>query len=85
MSTHGVTLVPCTAESCKVSFLTQGEMERHLRDHMPVSCPAEDFKDRSDNLLGHRLNEGKQTSRSWLYVTLTMLHCTNLGSLYIDI
>lgn len=47
-------------------------MERHLRDHMSVSCPAEDFKDRSGNLLEHRhmpvLNEGKQTSRSWIYL-----------------
>lgn len=57
-------------ESCKVSLLTQGGMERHLRDHMPAaSRPAEDLKGRSDNLLEHRhmpvLNEGKQTSRSW--------------------
>ncbi|KAM8855243.1 zinc finger protein 142 isoform 1-T2 [Spinachia spinachia] len=38
MSTHGLTLVPCNLRSCKVSFLTQDEMERHFQGHMPFGC-----------------------------------------------
>lgn len=44
---------------------------------MPVSCPAEDFKDRGDNLLENRhlpvLNEGKQTPRTLCYTCAQIL------------
>ncbi|XP_060909873.1 zinc finger protein 142 [Labrus mixtus] len=58
MSTHGLTLVPCTVKSCKVSFVTQEEMERHLRGHMPFGCFQCEFvcqneKDMSQHLLEH--------------------------------
>lgn len=78
MSTHGLTLIPCTVQSCQVSFLTQGEMERHLRGHMPFGCfqcqfVAQNVKDLNDHLSEHShlpaCTQGKQTARSWHYVT----------------
>ncbi|KAK9537905.1 hypothetical protein VZT92_005480 [Zoarces viviparus] len=58
MSTHGLTLVPCHLRSCKVSFLTQDEMERHLRGHMPFGCIRCQFvtlnvEDLNDHLVEH--------------------------------
>ncbi|XP_037344057.2 zinc finger protein 142 isoform X1 [Pungitius pungitius] len=58
MSTHGLTLVPCNLRSCKVSFLTQDEMERHFRGHMPFGCFQCQFvtlngKDMNDHLMQH--------------------------------
>ncbi|XP_040057766.2 zinc finger protein 142 isoform X2 [Gasterosteus aculeatus] len=55
-STHGLTLVPCNLRSCKVSFLTQDEMERHFRGHMPFGCFQCQFvtlsgKDLNDHLM----------------------------------
>ncbi|XP_068561214.1 zinc finger protein 142 isoform X1 [Cebidichthys violaceus] len=57
-STHGLTLVPCNLRSCKVSFLTQDEMERHLRGHMPFGCFRCQFvtlhvEDLNDHLVEH--------------------------------
>lgn len=78
MSAHCLTLIPCTVQSCQVSFLTQGEMERHLRGHMPFGCfqcqfVAQNVKDLNDHLLEHShlpaCTQGKQTARSWHYVT----------------
>ncbi|KAF1382275.1 hypothetical protein PFLUV_G00142030 [Perca fluviatilis] len=58
MSTHCLTLIPCTLQSCRVSFLTQGEMERHLRGHMPFGCfqcqfVTQTVKDLSVHILEH--------------------------------
>ncbi|KAI3356535.1 hypothetical protein L3Q82_017745 [Scortum barcoo] len=57
-STHSHTPIPCTLQSCKVSFLTQAEMERHLRGHMPFGCfhcqfVAPNAEDLNDHLLEH--------------------------------
>lgn len=69
-STHGLTLIPCTLQSCRVSFLTQGEMERHSRGHMPFSCLRCEFVAHSAKDLDHHVLEhshqttcaqGKQT------------------------
>nr|XP_015830297.2 zinc finger protein 142 [Nothobranchius furzeri] len=38
VSTHGLKLIPCSESSCKSSFLTQGDMEKHRRSHMPFGC-----------------------------------------------
>ncbi|KAM9710765.1 uncharacterized protein znf142 [Menidia menidia] len=37
-SVHGLRLVTCTYQPCKVSFHTRGEMESHRRGHMPFGC-----------------------------------------------
>ncbi|XP_030283697.1 zinc finger protein 142 [Sparus aurata] len=56
-STHGLTLIPCTLQSCRVSFLTQGEMERHSRGHMPFSCLRCEFVAHSAKDLDHHVLE----------------------------
>lgn len=70
MSTHGLTLIPCTLQSCKVSFLTQGEMEKHLRGHMPFGCfrcqfVTQNVKDLREHVLEHNnqptCGQGKKT------------------------
>lgn len=62
-STHGLTLIPCTLQSCRVSFLTQGEMERHSRGHMPFSCLRCEFVAHSAKDLDHHvLEHSHQTS-----------------------
>ncbi|XP_035459998.1 zinc finger protein 142 isoform X2 [Scophthalmus maximus] len=58
MSTHCLTLVPCTFRSCKVLLPTQSEMERHLCGHMPFGCFQCQFvsgnaKELRDHLLEH--------------------------------
>ncbi|XP_059198675.1 zinc finger protein 142 [Centropristis striata] len=65
-STHGLTLVPCTVQSCKVSFLTQEERERHSRGHMPFGCfhcqfATQNVKDLKNHLLEHN-NQGNATA-----------------------
>ncbi|XP_069554906.1 zinc finger protein 142 [Brachyistius frenatus] len=63
-STHALTLFPCSYRSCKVSFLTQGEMESHRKGHMPFGCfhcpfvtqNAKDFREHNhlpDNARGN--------------------------------
>ncbi|XP_034549330.1 zinc finger protein 142 [Notolabrus celidotus] len=58
MSKHGLSLIPCTVKSCKASFITREEMEKHLRGHMPFSCfqcqfVCQNEEDLSDHLLEH--------------------------------
>lgn len=69
-STHSLTLIPCTFRSCKVSFLTPGEMESHWRGHMPFGCfhcqfVTQNAKELSDHLSEHNhltiYTQGKQT------------------------
>ncbi|XP_076016603.1 zinc finger protein 142 [Genypterus blacodes] len=38
MSAHGWALIPCSFPSCRVSVLTQGDMDRHRQLHMPFGC-----------------------------------------------
>ncbi|KAM7380860.1 hypothetical protein PAMP_004130 [Pampus punctatissimus] len=56
-STHSLTLIPCTVRSCKVSFLTQGEMERHWKGHMPFGCFHCQFITQSAKELKDHLSE----------------------------
>ncbi|XP_042281663.1 zinc finger protein 142 [Thunnus maccoyii] len=70
-STHGLTLIPCTFRSCKVSFLTRGEMESHCKGHMPFGCfhcqfITQNAKELSDHLSEHNhlptYTQGNETS-----------------------
>ncbi|KAM3608071.1 uncharacterized protein V6R79_018549 [Siganus canaliculatus] len=69
-SSHGLTPIPCSVQSCPLSFLTQTELETHLRRHMPFGCFHCDFvtdnvKDLNDHLLEHaQLPPGSQGSDS---------------------
>ncbi|KAM9851158.1 zinc finger protein 142 [Aulostomus maculatus] len=66
-STHGLTLVPCTFQSCRGWFLTRGEMENHRRAHMPFGCfhcqfVAQNAKDLSEHLSEHsNYTQGSET------------------------
>ncbi|KAM6935074.1 zinc finger protein 142 [Xenentodon cancila] len=58
MSTHDLNLIPCTYQSCKMSFTTKGEMESHWKSHMPFGCfhcrfVSQNAKGMSDHLLEH--------------------------------
>ncbi|XP_015232467.1 PREDICTED: zinc finger protein 142 [Cyprinodon variegatus] len=58
-SVHGLNLICCTSRSCKMSFLTQGEMESHRRSHMPFGCfycqfVSQDVKQLRTHMLNHK-------------------------------
>lgn len=59
MSTHGLTLVPCTYRACKKSFLTQAEMESHRKGHMPFGCFHCQFVSQNAKTLNGHLLEHK--------------------------
>lgn len=76
-SAHSFTLIPCTYRTCKVSFLTQGDMERHLQGHTPFGCfqcafVTENAEELSDHLLEHShlptCTQGKQTAQGGCFV-----------------
>ncbi|XP_047227298.1 zinc finger protein 142 [Girardinichthys multiradiatus] len=59
MSVHGLNLIACTSRSCKMSFLTQEEMESHRRSHMPFGCfhcqvVSQNVKDFRTHMLKHK-------------------------------
>ncbi|XP_074550247.1 zinc finger protein 142 [Halichoeres trimaculatus] len=57
-STHSLSLIPCTVKSCKVSFTTEEEMEKHSCGHKPFGCfqcqfVCQNEKDMKDHLVEH--------------------------------
>ncbi|KAM6984953.1 zinc finger protein 142 [Aplochiton taeniatus] len=54
-SEHALSLVTCIFRSCKLAFSSQGEMERHWRNHMPFHCPLCQFVTaNAKHLIEHR-------------------------------
>uniref|UniRef100_A0A1A7X5V9 Zinc finger protein 142 n=1 Tax=Iconisemion striatum TaxID=60296 RepID=A0A1A7X5V9_9TELE len=60
-SIHGLKLIPCSTRSCKSSFLTQGDMEKHRRSHMPFGCFQCQFvSNNAKNMKVHLLEHNHQ-------------------------
>ncbi|XP_017285879.1 zinc finger protein 142 isoform X2 [Kryptolebias marmoratus] len=64
VSTHGLNLVPCSYRSCKLSFLTQGDMERHRKSHTPFGCFHCQFVSKSAKEMRVHLSEHKHLPKN---------------------